>query len=149
MTRAAANEPQQRRDRRQTARTDRKKIEAQRERRRKLSRMGGWAVVGLVVAGVLGWFVYITFLKEYPGQLMADLGNRHVTATDEVTYNSEPPTSGPHLPNLASWGVHSEPVDTKLQVHNLEDGGVVVQYDCEDCQDMVKQLETIVLPLLV
>ena len=47
-----------------------------------------------------------------------------------MPYNSEPPTSGPHLPYIAPWGIHTEPIPKELQVHNLEDGGVVVQYHC-------------------
>jgi hypothetical protein len=34
-------------------------------------------------------------------------------------------------------------VPLELQVHNLEDGGVVVQYNC-DCPDLVAQLRDIV-----
>jgi hypothetical protein len=30
-----------------------------------------------------------------------------------------------------------------MQVHNLEDGGVVIQYFCQDCPDLVKQLTAI------
>ena len=51
-------------------------------------------------------------------------------------YNSEPPTSGPHLPYIAPWGIHTRPIPNELQVHNLEDGGVMVQYNCE-CPELV------------
>ena len=36
-----------------------------------------------------------------------------------------------------------EPIDRELQVHNLEDGGVVVQYNCE-CPEIVAKLKAIV-----
>jgi hypothetical protein len=39
--------------------------------------------------------------------------------------------------------VHTRPITPELQVHNLEDGGVVVQYNCE-CPDLVAQLAAIV-----
>src|SRR5437870_5529515 len=58
-------------------------------------------------------------------------------------YNSDPPTSGPHLPYIAPWGVHTRPIPLPLQVHNLEDGGVLVQYNCE-CPELVEQLRAIV-----
>jgi hypothetical protein len=43
-------------------------------------------------------------------------------------YNTSPPTSGPHLDIPAPWDIYSEPVEQIRLVHNLEHGGVVVQY---------------------
>jgi hypothetical protein len=76
---------------------------------------------------------------------MPDQGNRHVASASEPhePYNSDPPTSGPHLAYLAPWGVHTRPVPPELQVHNLEDGGVLVQYSCQ-CPELVTRLEGIV-----
>ncbi|MDF1514279.1 MAG: DUF3105 domain-containing protein [Anaerolineae bacterium] len=63
----------------------------------------------------------------------------------KADYNSYPPTSGPHYDGLASWGIHKSPIPNELQVHNLEDGGVVVQYNCPDgCTDLVSQLTKVV-----
>jgi hypothetical protein len=63
----------------------------------------------------------------------------------QFRYNTSPPTSGPHLGSLARWGVHEVPIPNELQVHNLEDGGVMVQYNCPDgCPDLVTQLEGVV-----
>lgn len=60
-------------------------------------------------------------------------------------YNSSPPTSGPLLYDLADWGVHRTPVPLELQVRNLEQGGVAVQYNCpEPCPDLVARLEELV-----
>jgi hypothetical protein len=104
---------------------------------------GGAALVAAVVAGV---FAYRAAVAQ-PGVSLPDLGNRHVlTLTEEIPpYNSDPPTSGPHLPYIAPWGVHTEPILRQLQVHNLEDGGVMVQYNCPDgCPDLVAKLKTIV-----
>lgn len=57
-------------------------------------------------------------------------------------YPSSPPTSGPYLPFTADWGVHDAPVPLPLQVHNLLDGGVALQYDCPGgCPDLVERLE--------
>ena len=43
------------------------------------------------------------------------------------------------------WGIHTEPIAKELQVHNLEDGGVVVQYRCATpCPDLAEQLARIV-----
>jgi hypothetical protein len=81
-----------------------------------------------------------------PGVKFADQGNLHIEmpGQDHEPYNSEPPTSGPHLPYLAPWGVHTEPIPKELQVHNLEDG-VVVQYRCPaGCPELQAQLRAIV-----
>jgi hypothetical protein len=50
------------------------------------------------------------------------------------------------MPYIASWGIHPEPVSKELQVHNLEEGGVLVQYNCpQACPDLVERLRNIVL----
>ncbi|MGH7313447.1 MAG: DUF3105 domain-containing protein [Candidatus Rokuibacteriota bacterium] len=107
-----------------------------------------WQAVTLVmvalVAVVVGYFAYRA-AANLPGTSMPDQGNRHIPrATDpHEPYNSDPPTSGSHLPYLAPWGVHTRPIERELQVHNLEDGGVLVQYNCE-CPELVDQLRAIV-----
>jgi Protein of unknown function (DUF3105) len=46
-------------------------------------------------------------------------------------YNSTPPTSGPHHPQPAPFDVYDEPVAQIRLVHDLEHGGVVIQYGDE------------------
>jgi hypothetical protein len=107
-----------------------------------------WQVVAVilvaVIAGIVGYFAYRA-AANLPGTAMPDQGNRHIQAASESheAYNSDPPTSGPHLPYIAPWGVHTRPIPLELQVHNLEDGGVVVQYNCE-CPELVEKLKAIV-----
>jgi hypothetical protein len=103
------------------------------------------AVVVVVIAAVVAYFAYQS-AADLPGALMADQGNLHVqTLADPIpAYNSDPPTSGPHLPYIAPWGIHNEPIPKQLQVHNLEDGGVVVQYNCPTpCPELVEKLKGI------
>src|SRR5438128_1548121 len=118
------------------------KRSVRRTRRRQLMIVGG--VVGVTVVVLVGYFAY----KAAPGQpgvRFSDQGNLHIPTetTPHEAYNSDPPTSGPHLPYIAPWGVHTRPISKELQVHNLEDGGVVVQYNC-DCPDLVAKLKAIV-----
>jgi hypothetical protein len=104
---------------------------------------GGAAAAAAVVAGV---FAYRAAVAQ-PGVRLPDQGNRHVQTLNETIppYNSDPPTSGPHLSYIAPWGIHTEPIPRQLQVHNLEDGGVMVQYNCPDsCPDLVAKLKAIV-----
>jgi hypothetical protein len=114
-----------------------------RPRRRRWTK--GAALAGVVVvAVVVGYFAYRA-QANLPGQKFPDQGNLHVQTTNEphVAYNSTPPTSGPHLPYIAPWGVHTKPIANELQVHNLEDGGVMVQYNCE-CPELVEKLAAVV-----
>jgi Protein of unknown function (DUF3105) len=103
-----------------------------RQRRRLVGVALGLAVI-LLVAGAGVWYQK---MRPAPGDLVPDLGNDHIATpeTPHVPYNSVPPTSGPHLPNIAPWGVWDRPIPRELQVHNLEDGGVVINYN-PDCAD--------------
>ncbi len=88
--------------------------------------------------------------KEEPGREVYILGNQHVQPGEEhIPYNSDPPTSGPHYTYLAKWGVHNVSIPKELQVHNLEDGGVIIQYDCtgldeNTCEELVGNLSKVV-----
>jgi hypothetical protein len=67
---------------------------------------------------------------EGPGRLMPDRGQQHVQQGTPIPYEDSPPTSGPHWPIVAKWGVYSEEVAAEVFVHNLEHGGVVILYRC-------------------
>ncbi len=104
-----------------------------------------WAVVAVGLT-VVGWFAYQA-AGTLPGRSVPTLGNDHLQglSTPHPAYNSDPPTSGPHLASRAEWGLHAEPIPKELQVHNLEDGGVLVQYNCpQGCPDLVEGLTGIV-----
>lgn len=100
--------------------------------------------VVILLAAVIGFFAYRA-AADLPGVKMADQGNLHIQSISvpHEPYNSDPPSSGPHLPYIAPWGVHTRPISRELQVHNLEDGGVLVQYNC-DCHELVAKLRDIV-----
>jgi Protein of unknown function (DUF3105) len=54
---------------------------------------------------------------------------RHVQELpDDYEYNSTPATSGLHNPTTAIWNLYTEPVPQINYVHNLEHGGLVIQY---------------------
>jgi hypothetical protein len=52
----------------------------------------------------------------------------HVGLTYKYHWNSFPPTSGPHYYQPVLWGIYTEPVRQIQQIHNLEHGGIVIQY---------------------
>jgi hypothetical protein len=102
--------------------------------------------VAIVAAALVGYWAYRA-AADLPGVKLTDQGNAHIQLATEphVPYNSDPPTSGPHMPYIAPWGIHTEPIVRELQVHNLEDGGVMVQYHCATpCPDLVAKLTEIV-----
>jgi Protein of unknown function (DUF3105) len=108
-----------------------------RRQRRRLVVAAG-VVAALVAVAMVGW-LYARARGPLPGEFVASLGNDHIPTdeTPHIPYNSEPPTSGPHLPYIAPWGVHVRPLPKELQVHNLEDGGVVINYKPQ-CADQVQ-----------
>lgn len=106
-----------------------------------------YTVAGVVLVAVLGFFIVRALATPALGEAVRSLGNAHITEAQmgQFVYNTTPPTSGPHLGNLARWGIHTQPIPNELQIHNLEDGGVMVQYNCPDgCDELVAQLSEIV-----
>jgi hypothetical protein len=60
------------------------------------------------------------------------VGTNNYHTTDPITYPDPPPTSGPHNPCWARWGVATVQVLPERWVHNLEHGGIVFLYNCPD-----------------
>ncbi len=113
-------------------------------RRRQIRTVVGAAAVLVVVIG--GLLAYSMVGERPTWQSVSIMASPHILqGIPHVPYNSNPPTSGPHVGNLANWGVHYQPIPDELQVHNLEDRGVVIQYHCTpDCPDLQQKLEAIV-----
>jgi len=62
-------------------------------------------------------------VKEFPIE-----GREHISARDNVSYKTNPPTSGDHLAEAKTWGVYSDEIDDKAAVHGLEHGGIWISY---------------------
>ena len=110
----------------------------------------GIIIIAATVAGILligALLVLQEVLHEEPGFALDSQGNFHLEAEDQphLPYNSSPPTSGPHMPYLAPGAIYADQVPDEVQIHNLEDGHVNIQYDCPDgCDELVTQLTEIV-----
>jgi hypothetical protein len=63
---------------------------------------------------------------------------------EDVTYDTNPPTSGSHDPQAAQDGVYPDPPDIEQSVHALEHGRVNVQYKQGTPAPKVSQIETVV-----
>jgi hypothetical protein len=79
-------------------------------------------------------------LQSYPG-----VSRKHITnpAARPKSWNSFPPTSGPHYFTPAVYGFYSEPVELARVLHNLEHGGVYMLYGSKTPPDTVKLLREI------
>ena len=74
-------------------------------------------------------------------QTFPNLGQAHTQNPNEkIKYNSFPPTSGKHLEAAARWGNYPTPVNPVQGVHNLEHGGVFIQYGSKVSSGDVDQL---------
>ncbi len=73
--------------------------------RRRTKRWLEWAgVVGAAL--IIGGIAYQSF-ASLPGTSVPSQGNDHVQAVTDLhsPYNSDPPTSGPHVGSIAPWGM--------------------------------------------
>ena len=133
-----------------TARTTRQQVAAKHRRQQQLLIFGGAGFFVLLIALV----VYLNIRGSQPvaGEtVLPSQGNFHIEmgSPAPLAYNSTPPTSGPHYGSLAAWNIYREPQRYELLIHNMEDGGVIVYYQCPDgCPETVAQLEAIVDPYL-
>ncbi|HET9243763.1 MAG TPA: DUF3105 domain-containing protein [Gaiella sp.] len=95
---------------------------------------GGDATAALEAAGCT-----LTSVEALPGS--------HTVTTPEGTseeWNTDPPTSGAHYEVPAIWGSYDQPVNQAQLVHNLEHGGIFVQYGDDAPAATVEQLEQFV-----
>ena len=63
-----------------------------------------------------------------------------LTPKNPMKYNSFPPTSGSHYYIAAIWGNYTSPVALIQQIHNLEHGGIVIQYGSKVPQATIDKL---------
>jgi Protein of unknown function (DUF3105) len=79
-------------------------------------------------------------LKDYPGVSRAHITNPNA---HPKSWNSFPPTSGPHYFTPAVYGFYTEPVALARVVHNLEHGGVYFLYGPKTPSDTVDKLRQV------
>ncbi len=133
--------------RRETGKTREGAGRKARSRRPGRRRSGGprlWlalAVVG-VLALVAAWWYRSGPAGDLPVEVYPSQGVTHVASLDSPhePYNSEPPTSGPHVNQVARPGFHSTPVPPQILVHNLEHGNVVIYYRSDISEDVRSRL---------
>lgn len=68
-------------------------------------------------------------------------GRRHTTnLNDKVAHNSFPPTSGTHYALTAIFGIYERPLNQLQALHNLEHGGIAIQYGSRVPRSTVAQI---------
>ncbi len=98
--------------------------------------------VALLVLIPAGFNIYRQ--SQLPGERFASLGNVHINqGAPAPTYNSNPPTSGPHYPSIANWGSYTEEVADPLLIHNMEDAGVILWYRMGTPEENRAQVEAL------
>ena len=66
------------------------------------------------------------------GQAWPLEGATHVPEPTRVTYHHNPPASGSHWPCWAPWAIATRVLPKERFVHNLEHGGIVLLYHCDE-----------------
>jgi hypothetical protein len=110
-------------------------------KRTKLIAGGALAAIVLIAVGV---WVFMQVRAPLPGQQFEDQGGVHLNSADDPhpEYNSNPPTSGWHLPPVPRPGIYTQDRRPEDLGHFMEHGGVWLLYDCPDgCADDVRRLE--------
>ena len=111
------------------------------------SKFSGWLLVVIPILTIVALIIW-SVMQPSPGQKIPNRGNKHLGSLTDThePYNSKPPTSGPHI-GKASWGITTKQIPDEMQVHNLEDGGVIVHYDpTKVTTSTIQELETIAKP---
>jgi hypothetical protein len=71
-------------------------------------------------------------------------GNHSVASPEgrSARWNTFPPTSGPHHVDSAIFGKYETPVNQAQLVHNLEHGGIFIQYGSDVPEETVAELSS-------
>ena len=132
-----------------TKREERRK----KNQRQKTTNILIWSAIAVVVLAVVGFVVWQGAKPAAGESFPIMLSSPHIeTDSDPGTYNSDPPTSGPHYADEASPGLHdtnSYKYPAGYLVHNLEHGYIIFWYNCailddSACAQLKTQLQTVI-----
>ncbi len=130
-----------------SSRRERARIQEQRKQRAQRSRYmymaaGVVAIVILVALALMGSGILNPAVPPPPVaasdgsatctalQTFPTLSRDHIQPNQpHPPYSSNPPTSGWHWANPQDWGIYTTPQVQEQLVHNLEHGGIIVQYN--------------------
>lgn len=90
-----------------------------------------WVIIipSVLVVGYGSVFLARQSQQPRRGEEFAIQGRQHIAiGTAHPSYNSNPPTSGWHYTEPASWGVYQTELSDEQVIHNLEHGGIWISY---------------------
>jgi hypothetical protein len=145
------------------------RVKAPKQRATTPTKPGGqkpWLVIGVAVVGVLLGIAAVGALLGFIGgggapneaaarsklvaagctlQSFPGVSRQHISnpAARPKSWNSFPPTSGPHYFTPAVYGFYSQPVELARVLHNLEHGGVYMLYGPKTPPDTVELLREV------
>ena len=124
----------------------------QRRARQRQEQMKGsliWGGLGLGVLAIISLIVW-QGVRPRTGEEIPIMSSSHITVdSDPGTYNSNPPTSGPHYPEEAQAGFYETNIyqyPSAYLVHNLEHAYIIFWYNCANlsesaCSDLKSQIK--------
>lgn len=102
-----------------------------------VGRGGGGSNEESVRAGLEAVGCTLKTVKALPGQhSISDPGG----TSDK--WNTDPPTNGPHYGQAAIFGIYQDELEAARVIHNLEHGGIFIQYGSEVPDSTVEQLRS-------
>ena len=123
-----------------------RELEITKARRKKVFKRAAWIGAAVIILAGSG-YVLVRYQEslsgKMPGEIIPSQGQDHVPLGTSFSYNSNPPTSGPHNVNPAEWGIYKEEIADQILIHNLEHGGVWISYRQGIDEAVVKKLEDI------
>ncbi len=99
-----------------------------------------WWVLALAGLFAFGYLLFREATKPLPGEAVPTLSRDHLTDISGISYNSNPPTSGPHFPVWAKPGVYDRLISDGYFIHSMEHGYVIIWYDCSKLVPSAYQL---------
>ncbi|MSU44770.1 DUF3105 domain-containing protein [Candidatus Nomurabacteria bacterium] len=107
--------------------------------------MKNFTIILIIVLSVLGLIIWFTISQDTKnakyrigdnpqkldpvGEIFENQGQTHIKIGEShPPYNSNPPTSGSHYIQPASWGIYTKALRDEQAVHNLEHGGIWISY---------------------
>jgi hypothetical protein len=92
-----------------------------------------------------------TYHPDGPCEISVDtpplLAPQHVAIGSDITWSSNPPSSGPHYPIWAAYRAYTTPVPRGYYLHDEEHGGLVLLYNCAagpiDCNEIQAKLQQV------
>ena len=134
-------------ERREIKNLEEEKLLASYTRRMKMRKAMKIAVISVAVivfGSVLTWLAF-RGTSEMPGEEVSIQPNEIINPGDPMPgiYLTNPPVSGWHYNETASWGVHEEEIKDQIAISNLEEGGVWITYNPDSPPEVVDSLKSI------